>query len=112
MSVPAGSTPRERLEATLEFVDRETIETPRDGDVLTKRWWVYRPGKGLVFHRSPRGPKRPTLSGYPSWCGAIPQCNPHEAVARNLQAKLYPDDEIVFVEAAYIGREHPSVYAD
>lgn len=73
-------------------VDLEWLTTPRDGPVITNRWWVYREGAGVLFHRLGRS--------------HFPQCNTDKAVAEHVRARLYPDDTLKFVEVTYLGREY------
>jgi hypothetical protein len=77
--------------ARLLAVPLDELATPRDGEVLTDRWWVVRDG-GALFHQH---------YGH----GWSPQCNSDRRVTEMIQAKLYPDDEIMQVPAAYVG--HP-----
>ena len=68
----------------------KTMFTPReDGfyELLTDRWWVVHPGKGLTFYIGPRGKN------------FSPQCNRSRALVEN----LCPDDhEIWFIPEAWL----------
>jgi len=62
--------------------------TPFSGaEVLTDRWWIVHPEKGLPLFR-----------------GWSPQCNSSERVARTI-AEMYPWAEVRFLPVAYIRRE-------
>lgn len=83
-----------KLTGQLEYVGFEEATTPRDGDVLTNRWWVVHPEHGVAFYRlRPKDPYR------------APQCNHHERIARDICEKLYPGHEVRLIPAVFVG--HP-----
>lgn len=76
----------------LEYVALDEATLPRDGEVLTDRWWVVHPEKGLAFYRP--HPKRRFRA---------PQCNSDRRMPEHLVAEMYPGHEVRYVEAAYVG---------
>jgi hypothetical protein len=85
----------EQIESRLVFVPLEetTALDERKERVIVNHWWVHRPGKGLMFYMSP-GTKNPG--------DFTPQCNRDERITRKIAKKLYPNDEVIFVEAVYV----------
>lgn len=80
-----------------EYVPIEEATTPRDGEVITNRWWVVHPEHGLTFWRlSPKDTYR------------APQCNSNEAITRDIASKIHPDHEVRLIPAVYLGhvRQH------
>lgn len=53
-------------------------------ELLADRWWVHKPGAGLVFY------------------GRSPQCNGDEKIARKIQATVWPDLEVIFVPRVFL----------
>lgn len=69
----------------LRFISLNSLEVPRDGDVVTDSWWAVHPDRGAVlFHESP-------------------QCNKDERVAALITPKYYPWAEIQHIPVAYVG---------
>lgn len=79
------------MKGRLEYVSFEDASTPRDGEVMTDRWWVVHPVLGLAFYVMPRGSHR------------TPQCNADETIARHHLCELYPGHEVRFVPVAFVG---------
>lgn len=73
----------------------DELTRPRDGDCLVDRWWVVHPEDGLMFYASEKRYATPS--------GASPQCNGQEAITRKLRDNLYPDCDVQFVPAVYVG---------
>lgn len=72
---------------TLKYLPlSEVVSEPEDGhwDIWAKRWWIHQPGQGLIFY------------------GPSPQCNRNRGMVHNLQERLYPDAEVIFVERVCI----------
>lgn len=78
----------------LIYLPLEAAITPKDGDCMTKRWWVYRPGEGLVFAKIGRDHH-------------APQCNSNKIITESIRARLYPDHGILYVEVVYLGHLSP-----
>lgn len=73
------------------FMPLEEAMSPRTGFVMTDRYWVYKDGKGILFIK---------MGGSPH---LIPQCNSNAAIAESIQADLYPNYEVMFLETAFVG---------
>lgn len=76
----------------LEYVALDEATRPRDGEVLTDRWWVVHPYRGLAFYRP--DPKRRFRA---------PQCNHSEAIIDSFCADMYPGHDAIFVPVVYVG---------
>ena len=69
------------------YIPFDEATKPRDGEVLTNRWWVVHPEMGLaVFRRH------------------SPQCNSDRRLPESLIARRYPGHESRFFEIVYIGQ--------
>jgi hypothetical protein len=80
------------LNNKLEYETFDDATTPRDGEVLTNRWWVVHPEYGVAFYRMyPRDPYR------------APQCNHDERIARDICDRLYPGHEVRLIPAVFVG---------
>lgn len=66
------------------------LSTPRDGSVMTDRWWVVRDGRALFW----RG------KGMRGWS---PQCNHDRRLPEQLVRKLHPGATVEFIHAAFVG---------
>jgi hypothetical protein len=75
----------------LEYVSLKEAATPRDGEVITNRWWVVHPEDGIAFYRMPQARFR------------APQCNHDERIARDLCDKLYPGHDVALVPVVFVG---------
>ena len=81
------------------YVPVDVATQPAEGHCYVNRWWTVHPEKGVSFYVSRLlGPDRDET---PS-----PQCNPSEAISRQLTARLQPDCECVFLPAVY---ERPAI---
>lgn len=80
-----------KRETVNKFVPLEQAVTPRDGEVLANRFWIYSPVEGILFVEFP--------SGY--WS---PQCNSRKEIAEHIRQELNPDLAIRFIEAVFLGR--------
>lgn len=58
---------------------------PRSGICLVDRWWTVTPENELLFYYD------------------APQCNANEAIAKQVQNRLYPEGSIQFLEVVYTG---------
>lgn len=76
--------------AKIEYVSIAEATTPRDGEVLTNRWWVVHPEHGITFYRMDRRYR-------------APQCNSDERISRHICDKMYPGHDIQFIPAVYTG---------
>jgi hypothetical protein len=77
-----------------EYVSIEDATTPRDGQVLTNRWWVVHPEHGVTFVKmTPKSRHRAS------------QCNHDEAIVRHIAAQIHPGHGVQFIEAVYIGHQ-------
>lgn len=77
-----------------EYTPIEEATTPRDGTVLTNRWWVVHPEHGLTFWK---------LSAKDTY--RAPQCNSDRAISEHVCNQIHPGHEVRFVEAVYLGHE-------
>lgn len=84
------ATPSTGEKRTVLAVPIEALSTPRDGDVLTNRWWVVRDGRAL-FYRGQR------MRGW------APQCNSDRRLPEQLTERLHPEATVEFVPIAYLG---------
>lgn len=86
----------------ITYVSIEEATKPTDGLIehLRDRWWSVHPTKGIIFY-----------VGAGKGKGFWPQCNSNEAIARQLQEKLYPWAEVRFMPSVFIRRK-PSDYRD
>ena len=78
------------MTGTLVYVPIEEAIKPRDGEVMTNRWWVAKDGS-LLFYKMPQGDY------------LAPQCNSDEAISRSLQEKMYPDHDVVMMNIVFLG---------
>jgi len=78
---------------SVEYVHLNLAEKPRDGECLVERYWVFRAGKGIAFHRTPG-------TNFVS-----PQCNSNRRLVELLIKKLYPGHDIMLVPIVYLGRD-------
>ncbi len=74
----------------LVYVGFDAAVTPRDGKVLTNRYWVVHSEKGFAFFAMDRD-------------FAAPQCNSDQRIAETIRDKMYPDHEVRFAEVVYMG---------
>jgi hypothetical protein len=74
----------------LEYLDFEKAGQPRDGQVVTDRWWVVHPERGLAFYRVARDYR-------------APQCNHDRRLVNSLIADLYPGHEARHVAVVFMG---------
>lgn len=74
----------------IEYIPLDEIKKPRDGEVVTDRWWVHHPKKGVVFIKM--GDHH-----------LIPVCNRRYNLVDRLRSKNYPDHDLVLVPVAYLG---------
>lgn len=81
------------MKGSFVFCHLNDLETPRDGEVMTDRWWTFVRSKGVAFYKSAPG-------------HLAPQCNRSRAIAESLQRDLMPDAEVVHVPVAYVGRDY------
>ena len=70
----------------------DILITPRDGEVVTDRWWITRDGHAL-FWQAPTNRR-----------GYALQCNRDKRIAESIWSKLYPDATITHIDVAYIGQ--------
>lgn len=71
----------------LTFISlQDLMEGPTAGfvEVRSGCWWSTHPVRGVVI------------------AGTVPQCNPNEAIARSLTAKLYPGARTLFVARGFV----------
>lgn len=87
------------LRGNLEYVTFDEATTPRDGEVLTDRWWIVHPERGIAFYRM-----------WPKDRYRSPQCNHDERISRQLCEQLYPDHEIRLIPAVFIGHRPQEHY--
>lgn len=73
-------------------VSLEQAATPRDGEVLTNRWWGYVPDEGILFAIFPGRPEH--------WA---PQCNSVKKIAEAVTLKIHPDAELLHVPVVFLG---------
>lgn len=76
---------------SLVFVPLEAIKQPRSGETICDSWWLHRPGQGVAF-----------------WANGgdyFPQCNSDKRVADIVLGRVYPEEELLFVPAAYLGHD-------
>jgi len=73
----------------LVFIPLDVLQQRRTGDVVCDSWWLYRPGHGLGFYNNGED--------------YVPQCNESERIASKLLGGEYSDEELLFVEVAYLG---------
>lgn len=66
------------------------LTAPRDGDVMTNRWWIIRGDCALLYQGS----------GHRGWS---PQCNSNRVIAESLKDNLCLGATTVLVPAAYLG---------
>lgn len=91
MTTP-DNAPTNGEKGTVLPIPLDVLSTPRDGVVLTDRWWVVQDGCALFWKGSRR--RR----------GWSPQCNHDRRLPDSLTAR-YPGSTVEFVPAAYVGRE-------
>lgn len=68
----------------------EVLASPRDGEVLTNRWWVVRDGKALFWQAL-------------AMRGWAPQCNSDQRLPERLIERLYPDATSLLIPVAFVG---------
>lgn len=76
----------------LQFVPVEQAVTPRDGEVITNRWWIYDPHLGIAFAEFP-----------PHYWA--PQCNRDKTIANSIRKGLTPELGLRFLEVVFLGHE-------
>lgn len=70
----------------------DVLSTPRDGEVMTDRWWAVRDGRALFWQG--RGNRR----------GWSPQCNHDRRIADSLVESIHQGASAEFIPIAYVGR--------
>ncbi len=77
------------------YLPKEDALKPREGHCYVDRWWTVHPEKGLAFYYPVR---YKAVNRYSS-----PQCNTEERIAEHIRKKLYPDHELEFISAVFVG---------
>jgi len=77
---------------TIRKLSMEQATTPRDGGVLTDRWWIV-DDEGLYWWS--RTPKSRAVA---------PQCNGNRAIAEDLRRQLYPEARLEQIPVVFVGR--------
>ncbi len=77
------------------YLPKEDALKPREGHCYVDRWWTVHPENGLAFYYPP-GTK--TRSKY-----SAPQCNSIEEITERIRDKIYPDHEVEFIPAVFVG---------
>lgn len=70
----------------ITYISIEDLTNPRDGEVMSDRWWIVDPEKGALVFK-----------------GFSPQCNRNELITRRL-LEMYPGCEARHIPFAYVGR--------
>lgn len=70
---------------------KEQATMPRDGDVLTDRWWVV-DDEGLYFWSHSEKSR-----------GVSPQCNGNQVIAEDLRQQLYPEARLEHIPIVFMG---------
>lgn len=74
----------------LRYVPIDEATTPKDGECLVGRWWIYKSDEGIALAQI-------TKHYY------APQCNHNQLVIRTLMEALYPDHELIEIPVVYLG---------
>lgn len=74
------------------YIDIQTAAVPLEGYCFVDRYWVCHPVLGLLFIEYGKGFRT-----------GAPQCNSNQAIARQLQEKLYPKHSIKFMSVVFVG---------
>lgn len=69
---------------TVTYVSLDEATTPRDGPVLTNRWWIYKPDQGIIF------------------VNKYPQCNQYQRPMESVRKLIYPDAELIHLDVVFI----------
>jgi len=83
---------------SIEATDPRIVYLPEDKildgtghcDVMRNRWFCIHPERGLMFWQAETRRRKGSL------VGAAPQCNTNEAIARDIQSRLFPWAEVKF----------------
>ncbi len=75
----------------ITYIPLDEAKTPKEGHCYVNRYWTVHPTKGVLFYT----PDRKTMA---------PQCNDVEEITTKIRDKIYPDCEVIFIEAVFTGR--------
>jgi hypothetical protein len=80
-------------EQKLTYVPFDEATTPKDGEVLTNRWWVVHPEHGLAYFS-----RRPTDRHKSA------QCNGDRRLPEKMVGEMYPNHEVRFMPVVFTGQ--------